>query len=75
MEFKIEDGIPVANTAYNSSRYPFGELQVGQSFAIPRAIFPGAQNAGYSWVRRHPGIKLKFRLDGKGKDGRCWRIA
>jgi hypothetical protein len=57
----------------NNSKYPFGTMPVGASFAVPIEDGGKARGAAASWKTRHPGWNYTTR---KTTDGvRLWRIA
>jgi len=64
---KVESGIPMPQ------RYPFKDMQVGDSFAVPpQAKRPSVTVAAKRFGDKH-GMKFTIR---KTPDGfRCWRIA
>lgn len=77
MKFVIEKGIPMPRPrAHGVSKYPFGELSVGDSFFVAsgddikcqRSVSASAQNYG----KRHQ-KKFATRVI-KGQGVRVWRI-
>ena len=64
---KVEKNVPIPN------RYPFGEMEVGDSFAVPPST--SRNNVAASASRYGDKHKMKFTVR-KYKDGayRCWRI-
>lgn len=66
---KIEKGVPMPKSG--RKKYPFGQMEVGDSFYTEnhfRTVAPSA--CGYG--QRH-GKKFSVRKEGEGT--RCWRIA
>lgn len=71
-QFKIEKNVPVRSTVRET--YPFADMQVGDSFALPDELsLTKARSAATNWGKKN-GRKFSCRLDGKG-GGRIWRIA
>jgi hypothetical protein len=65
---KVEKGIPIP------ARFPFEQMQVGDSFVVPMEITRYAVSvAAHRYGKKH-GVKFTVR---KYKDGtyRCWRTA
>ena len=64
---KVESGIPIP------AKYPFAEMKVNDSFAVPPKINRSAVNVSAMRYGRKHGMKFTVRLT---KDGtlRCWRI-
>lgn len=76
MGFKLEDTIvPPPATARSNGRWPFNEMEVGQSFFIPEtdSAAMNAVNSEASVRGRRLGKKFTVRTVAGGK--RCWRIA
>ncbi len=78
-EIKIEKGIPRRRGGSGSPRYPFFEMEVGDSFLVPSNI-----NPGYAYGISRDGNKSAILADkphrfktGKVSDGvyRVWRVA
>lgn len=76
MGFKLEDTIvPPPLTTCNNGKWPFNEMEVGQSFFIPETD-TSAINAVHGRASadgKRLGKKFTVRTVGGGK--RCWRIA
>lgn len=72
-DFTIEKGVPM-NKKGRSLKYPFGKMQVGESFFVGSdpAIAQRVRSAACVYANRH---KLKFSIF-KNDDGeyRCWRV-
>ena len=78
--FAVERGIPMP-TKGNRTKYPFSELEVGDSFAvpIPMGTDPGAQAAAirssaYSWSKKNSS-RFAVRLVDNKAAARVWRVA
>lgn len=70
-EYKIEKGVPIAKVGgigQNGSKYPFAEMDVGDSFAGPKLVRPAA----FAYAKEHH-VTFKTRTEGDGV--RVWRIA
>lgn len=63
----IDKGIPLP------TKYPFAEMNVGDSFVVPAKVNRSAVNVAAMRFGRKHGMKFTVRLT---KDGtlRCWRI-
>lgn len=83
MTFKIEKGIPMPNITSGRPRiYPFPEMEVGDSFAVPITdeILCGQNknarllsSAATAYTRKYGG-KFSVKLDRPNKVMRCWRL-
>lgn len=71
--FEITSSVPTP-AAYQRRKYPFGELEVGQSFFVPRdqQMPKIVRNAADAYAKAH-GIKLIVRTVPGG--AQCWRTA
>jgi hypothetical protein len=70
-EFKIDKGAKLPADQHRKV-YPFAQMEVGDSFHFPAALYPKiCAAASYSGTRN--GKKFSLRKDGDGY--RCWRIA
>lgn len=76
--YKIESGIPMpAANAGGPTTYPFADMQIGDSFAVPfgddrKAAVARVTAAKQQYARRH-GVKLSIRTF--ESDMRVWRTA
>lgn len=68
-QFKIEKGIKVPQK--KSSKYPFADMVVGDSFFVPSANVNSARVNGYKYAKENR-IKILVR-DCEG-GARIWRI-
>ena len=69
MNFKIETDVPVPPIF---ARYPFAQMQLGDSFVMPQEQVSKARNAASAFARKR-GVKFLFRrVD--NDTFRCWRI-
>lgn len=67
MTIKIEKGIPI-RLYY---RYPFGDMEVGDSFFVENIKTSYLANAAHHYGRRH---NKKFACRKEGTGSRVWRI-
>ena len=74
-KFAIESGIPIAPGKAANLIYPFGGMEVGESFAIGISYreVAAVKAAVYQWNKKHPPMKFVVRRVGAAH--RCWRIA
>lgn len=86
--FKIERGVPMPKIHVSRSSYPFAEMEVGDSFAVPLSgdLASAGKNGDYdrtqvrvrsaacSHQRRHGG-KFSVRVNKAEGVLRCWRVA
>jgi hypothetical protein len=70
MTFEIEHNIPIP-APKTRVVYPFSEMQVGDSFAIPQDRADRVRVAAINWGRNHG---KKFRVRKNGTSARCWRV-
>ncbi|CAH1657586.1 hypothetical protein CHELA1G11_13031 [Hyphomicrobiales bacterium] len=72
--YNIEKNIPMPMPGGSRRRYPFYELNVGESFHISGSEkdMQAVRVAACHYGRRH-GRKFTVRAEDEG--GRCWRIA
>ena len=77
MTFEIEKGIEYKATEFRSSKYPFRQMEVGDSFFIPEASDTLQQGrvitASYNVRIKIPGFKIKTKQENGGL--RVWRVA
>lgn len=84
-EFKIEKGIPLFTArlgrATGPPRFPFPDMVIGDSFAIP--VTPGTQakliadavrREASNWRRKRPEFQVAVRTEPGGANVRCWRV-
>ena len=76
MKIEIEIGVPTPNNVRQYRKYPWKEMQIGQSFFVPGDIAKTKNTLASSATRYKP---TKFVLRAAEKDGltgiRVWRIA
>jgi hypothetical protein len=73
-EYKIERGIEIPDRARGKAKYPFAEMEVGDSFAFPVATLEKVR-AACSWAGTRSNPKRKFSVRKHGSACRCWRVA
>ena len=75
-EIKIEAGVPMPGDGRR--RYPFHEMEVGDSFFVPHADKSGrdlstrVSNAAVKWGKIHD---CKFTIRQVDGGARCWRVS
>jgi hypothetical protein len=67
-QIKIESGVPIRN------KYPFGEMKVNDSFAVPPTIKRTTINVAAKRFGDKHGMKFTVRMV-DDRSYRCWRIA
>ncbi len=70
-EYKIEKNIPVP-APMSGTKYPFKNMEIGDSFFIPFERVATTKVAGYKYAAAN-GVKISFRKVEGG--ARVWRIA
>ncbi len=70
-KYKIEKGIPIRPKPY--SKYPFEQMEVGDSFKIPREEALALRKIAHYLGKKY-GFKLSIRKVAKD-DFRVWRVA
>jgi hypothetical protein len=70
MEFAIEKDVPVFR---NSMKFPFGQMEVGDSFLAPIDKAPRLRSAAHNYGRRHNMVFTVSKVS--DTEFRCWRIA
>jgi hypothetical protein len=68
----IESNIPIPETAYRASRYPFEDMEVGQSFLFPDGTT--ASNAYRYAKTANMKLDRTFIVRNTAQGRRCWRI-
>lgn len=71
MEFKIEKNVPIPNGVAAKAKYPFADMDLGDSIHVPKERFGKARAAATAFGKYHQ-KKFAGRRDGKG--GRIWRV-
>lgn len=79
--FKIEKNVPVAKVSTKAGifrKYPFNEMEVGDSFSTgPEDFGPNGRNsrAGFAAAQHGRRFGMKFATRREGEGFRIWRIA
>lgn len=75
MSYEVESGIPIPSrpVGAQSKRYPFGKMEVGDSFSIPIGSRQRLSSAA-SWFGRRNQKRFSV-LKLSDTEARCWRIA
>jgi hypothetical protein len=77
----LEDDIPLPR-AKRACVYPFGEMEIGQSFSVPLSgdVLPNSKTVEYNRVRaaasgygKRSGKTFALRIDREANLLRCWR--
>lgn len=67
-EFKIEKGVPFLG----EGRYPFKDMNVGDSFQVPQHLLGSIRTSSWQYGRNH---NKRFSVRRSADGYRCWRIA
>lgn len=72
-KFKIQKGVKIPS-AYRSTKYPFPDMEIGDSFVIPKEIAPIVRVAANDWRTFYDRDK-KFSVKRfSDTEHRCWRV-
>lgn len=72
--YDIENNVPIPRLKQPAAKYPFRDLQVGQSFFVPDvAAREKSMRAQVYTAAKHLGVKFTTRVENGGV--RVWRIA
>ena len=71
-EAKIEKNVPVPKT--RGSKYPFAQMEVGDSFYEPSRQTTHLVSASYTFRRRHNLLDWKFVARKENYGARIWRV-
>ncbi len=72
MQFTIEKNVPLTPTP-TRTKYPFSEMEVGDSFHIStKRQFYAAVASSANYAKSHSWCKFASRREGDG--GRIWRV-
>lgn len=72
MEIKIEKGIPIPAGSKGVHKYPFAQMEVGDSFFTPCENLPSLRVYARQ-VGKEKGLKFSVRQEEGG--ARVWRVA
>jgi len=70
MNFVIEKNVPIPPPG--QTKYPWAEMEVGDSFLVPADKGNSAKTAASHFIRRNPGKKFLSRAE--GDELRIWRV-
>jgi hypothetical protein len=74
-EITIDKGVPISARRGGSGRnpaWPFEQMKIGDSFAVPLEFRKRAQGAASAHKRNHPGFNFVMRSN--DHEVRIWRI-
>lgn len=66
---RIEKGIAIPSKGHVLQKYPFGDMQPGDSIVGPRSM----RTCACGWEKRHPGFTYIARAEGSNKI-RLWCV-
>jgi hypothetical protein len=69
-EYTIEKNVQIPKMK-GHNKYPFGEMEPGDSFSFPVEKTLSVRNSAYAYTRQHAGTKFLIRA----RDQRCWRVS
>lgn len=74
-EWIIDQDVPLPSArAPKKTKYPFAEMEVGESFLIPKKKTDNCRSAANQFSRRHqPEWRFSVYKENE-KQSRCWRI-
>jgi len=72
MSYKIDKKVPLPDFRGGKVKYPFADMNPGDSFTVPDTEKLAARQASYAFGRRN-GTKFAARF--KDGENRIWRIA
>jgi hypothetical protein len=77
-DYKVEKGIAIAPRKYENSKYPFGTMDIGESFRLAGSDslheYRRVSAAARYFSITHPPMKFAIRIDKSSGSYRCWRI-
>jgi hypothetical protein len=73
-EFSIEADVPIpGGSGSRPSKYPFADMEIGESFAFDRSKLNSVRNNAGSYAKRHDGVRFVCRQVGTDV-WRCWKL-
>ena len=74
MSYLIEKNVPYS--AVEISKYPFAQMEVGDSFLVPiKDASPSCiRTSSAQFQRNHPGFRFSIRISKKEGGTRVWRV-
>lgn len=70
-QIKIDRNIPVPS---RNTRYPFAEMQVGDSFFVPAKKVGTLLSASYAFRKKSDAFDRKFCARAENYGARIWRV-
>lgn len=71
MSYKIEKNVPLPDGYPGRQKYPFDQMEIGDSILVPGPVGIRVSNAAYQWGKAN---KRKFRGKMTSEGMRIWRI-
>lgn len=72
-QFQIEKNVSIpARTVVRGSKYPFADMEIGDSFLVPGIKASTMSNTAGRFAKTHEGYKFSVRAEGDG--ARVWRV-
>lgn len=71
MAIEVEKGIPAPVWTSTSRKYPFPDMEVGDSFLCNGSNPTGVRSASWQYGKHH---KKKFTVRKTAAGYRCWRL-
>lgn len=67
LKIKVDKGVPMDGAANERTSWPFGGMEIGDSFEIPVVLYSQASTAASKYGKKH---KMRFTR----RKNRIWRI-
>ena len=74
LRFAIESNVPMPNDVGSFRKYPIADMDIGDSFAIPKDLAPKNPNSSIHHAAKKLGIVCTVRKMPNG-DYRVWRTS
>lgn len=71
---KIESHIPIPETKVKKQKFPFREMNIGDSFSFPLLYYKIVINNSSNFSKRNPEYKFKVRKEENNERVRIWRV-
>ena len=73
-EFSVEYDIPIpGGSGSRPTKYPFADMNVGESFAFDKSKLQSVRNNACSYAKRHDGVRFVCRQVA-ADTWRCWKL-
>jgi hypothetical protein len=75
--YKIDRGIPTPPQERWNKKYPFSQMEVGDSFAVKsKSELSSAKSSARDYAERHKGFRVTIKTTRESPEiyGRVWRI-